>query len=167
MSITAPINNPVQIRMQAWDGATGLFPVVKVYDDGGSLAAALTPTHIAGGLYGASWTPVVEGLFTAQGQFFSDSGHTTDAGYSRTVEDIDVSTLKANVARLLGLNQENIVIDSQSYDGLLNLLSSRIRVYDTKAHALAAGVTGLLGSYTQTASYSGTNLVGYTVVRDS
>lgn len=167
MSITAPIGQAIQLRIQAYDGATGLFPQVKVYDPSGTLTTTLTPTHIAGGLYGASWTPGVEGLFTAVGQFFTDSGHTTDAGYNRTVEDIDVSTMKASIARLLGLNQENTVIDNQVYDGLLNLTSSRIRVYDTKAHALAGGVTGLLGSYTMTGTYTGVNLTGYSVVRDS
>jgi hypothetical protein len=166
MSITAPIGLPIQIRIQAFDGSTGLFPQAKIYDPAGSLVTTLNLTHIAGGLYGAPWTPAVEGLFTAVGQFFTDSGHTTDAGLNRTVEDVDVSTLKSNVARLLGLSQEFVVIDSQTYDGLQNLTSARIRIYDSKAHALAAGMTGLIATYTQTATYSGILLQGYTVVKE-
>jgi hypothetical protein len=164
--LTVHINEALQIRAVAGDGATGLFPRTRIYDGGGSVIATLNLTGVAEGVYGASWTPAVEGFYTAITQFFTDSGHTTDAGYLRAAEDIEVSTEKANISRILGLSQSNVVIDTQVYVGT-NLVSARIRTYDTKAHALAAGVLGLTGSYTMQASYSGIQLTSYSMVQDS
>src|SRR5260221_5958203 len=73
MSITAPISQLVKLRIQAYDGNTGLFPQIKVYDPSGALATNLALTHIAGGLYEASWTPAVEGILSAVGQVLHHS----------------------------------------------------------------------------------------------
>ncbi len=166
--LTVYLNTATALRVQAYDGNGADFPQFLIYDGTGTVVATLNATHIAGGLYTASWTPATEGLYTLVGTFYTDSGHTSpDTRYSKVTEDLDVSSLKASVARLLGLVQENTVIDSQVYDGLGNLTSSRIRSYDSKAHAQAAGSTGLLASYTMTATYSALLLTHYSVVRDS
>jgi hypothetical protein len=84
----------------------------------------------------------------------------------------ELSTMKDQLTRTLGLLHENSVMDSTSFDGDNNLLSARLRIYDTKANAEAAassaplgGTTGLLGTYTITAEYTGGNLTKYTVVK--
>lgn len=66
-----------------------------------------------------------------------------------------VSMLSSSVARILALSYDNIHEDSQTYDGDGRLTSARFRAYDTAAHALAGGVTGLLYTYTIGATYDG------------
>jgi hypothetical protein len=66
-----------------------------------------------------------------------------------------ISTISANVIKALGLLYDNSVLDNQSYDGSGNLTGARLRTYDTNAHAIAAGGTGLLMTYTVTATYDG------------
>jgi hypothetical protein len=151
--------------MLASDGNTALYPRIHIYNSAGSVVATLNLTHVAEGMYTSSWTPALEGWFTAVGNFYSDSGHTTlDTNYLGAQEDIYVSSIKDKITRLLGLVQENTVMDNQVYDISGNLTSSRVRTYDTKAHAQAAGVTGLVATYTMTASYSGSQLTNYSVV---
>jgi hypothetical protein len=80
---------------------------------------------------------------------------------------VDVAATAANVSRIMGLVFDNIVEDSQVYDANANLTSARIRCYDTKAHAQAAGATGLLYQYTVTAAYDGNgNATLFQVVRE-
>jgi hypothetical protein len=165
--LVAPLNEAVPLRLFASDGDTSLFGRIHIYNASGSLIANLTLSHIAEGLYGANWTPTVEGIYASVGQLFLDAGFTVDAGYDRDADDIDVSTMKASVIRLLGLVQENTVIDQQGYDVGGNLTTARIRTYNSKTNALAAGVTGIVAQYTMTAIYSSGQLVDYKVVRDS
>ena len=164
--LVAHINEPIQFRAVVADGNAGLFPRARFYDSAGTLVTTLNLTHLAEGVYGASYAAATEGYFTVMVEYFSDSGHTTEAAYLRTSEDLEVSSEKSNIARLLGLSQSNVVIDNQTYSAN-NLISARIRTYDTKTHALAAGVTGLTGSYTMSAGYSGIQLTSYSVVQDS
>lgn len=165
--LSVTLNDVVALRVVAFDGATGLFPQVKVYNAAGSLVTTLNPAHVAGGMYSVNWTATPAGLFTAVGTFYTDAGHTTPATtYGLTSEDLDVNTLKPDVARLLGLVQENAVIDLQVYDLAGNLSSARIRAYDSKAHALAAGATGLVATYSMAATYSGVQLTNYSVVKE-
>lgn len=70
------------------------------------------------------------------------------------------------VARMLGLMHENSVLDNTSFDSLNNMTAGRIRIYDSKANAQAAGATGLLATYSITATYVGGNLATYTVVKE-
>lgn len=164
--LLANLSEATPIRLTAADGNTGLFPQVKVIDLAGSTVATLTLTHITGGTYGVSYTPGVEGTFTLRGQFFTDAPHTVDAGYLLSSDDLVVSAQKLNIARLLGLSNENNFIDQQVYSGA-NLVSARLRTYDTKAHALAGGSLGVIASYTMSAGYAGLQLTSYTMVRDS
>jgi len=164
--LVAPLNEIVPLRMLASDGGESLFGRINLYNSAGVLVSSLSALHLAEGLYSATWTPAIEGLYTAVGQFFFDSLFTIDADYEKTMEDVDVSTLKANIIRLLGLVQENTVIDNQVYDLQSNLTAARIRTYNSKTNALASGVTGLVASYGMTAAYSSGRLVDYKVVRD-
>lgn len=85
---------------------------------------------------------------------------TTTATLSNT------STLIASSERILGLLHENTVVDQQVYDGNGYLISSRIRAYDTKTNADAAGSFGLMYTWTMTASYTGANLTNFKIVRE-
>jgi len=161
------LNEVTPIRLLSADGSTSLFGRINIYNSSGVLVTTLSANHLAEGLYTADWNPTIEGTYTAVGQFFFDSLFTIDADYEKTMDDIDVSTVKANIIRLLGLVQENTVIDQQVYDLQSNLTGARIRTYNSKSNATAAGVTGLVASYTMTAVYSSNKLVDYKVVRDS
>jgi len=165
--LSVSLNEAVKLRLLAADGASALFARVRLYNASGLLVSSLPMAHVAEGLYEASWTPAVEGLYSAVGQLFLDAGLTVDAGYEHVLEDVEVSTSKAALARLLGLVQENTVIDAQAYDVQGNLTSARIRTYDSKANALAAGAAGLVASYTMTATYTANQLTDYKVVRDA
>lgn len=165
--LVASINEAIPLRLLAADGTTTLYGQLHVYNASGLLVANLVAVHMAEGLYTVNWTPTIEGHYTVLGQFFIDAGLTQDAGYERVTEEVDVSSMKANVLRILGLLHENSVVDSQSYDGQGNLVAARIRSYDSKPNALSAGGTGLLASYTVAATYSVNQLVDYRVVRDA
>lgn len=85
----------------------------------------------------------------------------------------DVAAVKADTASLvtsmvsaLGLMHENSVMDTTTFDALNNLTSGRLRLYNSKANAQAAGATGLLATYSITATYVGGNLGTYTVVKE-
>lgn len=155
--IRATLNQPVPLQFLSPDGATNLFAQAKLYDLTGTLTTTVAPLHVAGGLYSVNWTPGVEGYFTAVYQFFTDSGFTAPASYDKGGELIEVSSDKTNIARLLGLVHENTVLDQQTYNDSNRLVSARLRAYDTKVNAVAAGSTGLLFSWSILAAYDGTN----------
>lgn len=161
--LSVDVNQPVNLRVQAADGRADLFPRFRVYDDSGTVVATLDAAHLQDGLYGVDWTPTDEGLFTAQCRFYSDSGHTTDAEYDYGAEEIRVDSTRDTLARILGLVQQNVVIDQQVYDSDGNLTSARTRTYDTAAHALAGGATGMIARYAVSASYTAGRLVSYSV----
>jgi hypothetical protein len=92
------------------------------------------------------------------------------ANTSTSLDDV-----KALVARALGMLHENGVLDRCQYHPTTNnLLSARLRIYDTAAGASAAkaagdGVdylTGMIGQYSIVAEYSGDNMTNYLVVRE-
>lgn len=165
--LVAPLNETIPLRLLAADGRTSLFGRLHIYNSVGTLVSSLPTTHVAEGLYTADWTPSVEGNYSIVGQLFIDSMFAIDAGYEKTMEDAEVNTMKANIIRLLGLSHENTVIDLQTYDPQGNLTSARIRTYDSKPNALAAGATGLLHTYSVAATYSSNQLSNYSVVRDA
>lgn len=78
-------------------------------------------------------------------------------------EEVDTFTL---MVRGIGLMHENSVLDNTTYNTDNRLTSGRMRIYDSRANALAAGATGLVATYTITATYSGLSLTNYTVVKE-
>lgn len=165
--IQASLNETVPLRILAADGRTDLYAQIRVYNAIGTLVQSLSAPHLAEGVYATTWTPNIEGYYSLVGQFYFDSMFTADAGYEKTGDLVDVSTIKSNILRILGLQHENTVVDQQVYDVDQNLISARVRCYDSKANALSAGATGLRFTYTVTAEYSGGLLSNYTMVRDS
>jgi hypothetical protein len=166
MAIIATPNQAATLSILAADGSTALFARAKVYNSVGTLVATISLPHVAEGMYAGAWTPTIEGFYQAVYTLYTDSGFTTLATYDKAAETVDVNALKNNVLRLLGVHNDNAVIDNQSYNGNGDATGCRIRCYDTKANALAAGLTGLLFQYTMTATYAGTNLTNFTMVRE-
>ena len=75
-------------------------------------------------------------------------------------EDIEVTSDKTNIARMLGLHHENSVLDQQTYSNRGRLLSARLRAYNSRTHADAAlavtpddYTTGLLFTWSINATY--------------
>jgi hypothetical protein len=80
--------------------------------------------------------------------------------------------LQTSLTRCLGLLHENSVLDLTSFDSNNNLLSARLRLYNSPANAVAAQAaspgpysTGLIAQYAITATYTGANLQTYLVDR--
>lgn len=166
--ISATLNQPVTLDILAADGNITLFGQIRIYNFLNSLIASLSTVQVGSeGLYRASWTPNIEGYYTYVGQLYTDSLFVTPAEYDKAGDLIDVNSIKTNILRTLGLLHENTVIDQQVYDGASNLTSARVRCYDSKTNAQAAGVTGLQFIYSMSATYTGNLLTNYSLVRDS
>lgn len=172
MSIQATVNEPTLLAMLATDGRTDLYAQMRIYSSANVLVTTINLTHVAEGAYQALWTPTTEGDYSTVGQFFFDPSHLVDAGYEKQGENINVNTLKTNIARLLGLAHENTVVDQQTYNGDGLLLTARIRTYDSAVNASAAFSispatynTGLKYVYQVQATYSSGDLASYTILR--
>jgi len=163
--LRATINEPVPIQVLAADGRVDLFAQAKLYRDT-SLLTTLSLAHIANGLYGSNYTPDQEGYLSVVYQLFEDSGMIVPAYYDLESETVEVTSDKLNLLRILGLLHENAVFDQQTYDAAQNLLTGRIRVYDTKDHADAAGVLGLKFTWGVHAVYTSGLLSRYSITRE-
>ncbi len=164
--LRATINEPFPLQVLVSDGRTDLFARATVYANDAVLTI-LTLPHIASGLYGTSYTPAGEGYLSVIYELFFDSGFAAAANYDLESELVEVSSDKTNLVRVLGLLHENTVFDQQVYDSDSNLVSGRLRAYDSKVHALSAGIPGLLFTWTVSASYTGGQLSQYLITRDS
>jgi hypothetical protein len=82
-------------------------------------------------------------------------------------ELIEVNSDKTNIIKILGLTHDNVVMDSHTYDTQGNLLTARIRHYDSKANADLAGTGGLLNTWNIEATYLNERLETYKVTRTS
>ena len=67
---------------------------------------------------------------------------------------VDLSALTALVTRAVGLAGENMVMDQTVYDADRKLTAARVRIYDSAAHALAAGETGLIATFPLTMTWA-------------
>lgn len=164
--ILATLNEPVPLQVLAADGRTDLYAQIRVYNAAGMLLNTLPAPEIAEGLYGVSWTPNIEGYYTYIAQLYFDSAFTVDAGYEKQGDSVDVNSTKTNILRLLGLHHENAIVDSQSYDGAGNLLTARVRLYNSLTTAQTQDVSGLIAQYSITASYTNGQLSNYMMVRE-
>lgn len=85
-----------------------------------------------------------------------------DLNAELAVLQIKVDDLTEMVGRVLGLSQENIFIDDTTHDPDSQLVTSRVRIFDTKANCEAATdggseTTGLLATYIQTTNWETIN----------
>ena len=179
MTIPAKVGEAVTLVLILENGQIGLYPQAEVYD-GATLEATIDLTDLGKGRYEGSWTPTTVGPFTSLFSVFQDAGHSVELTpfvYSREGEQIFVTSssvddLAAMIVRLLGLNKENTRIDNTNYDADSMLLTARLRVFDTKANALASteggiGEPGTIAEYTVESSHYGANrLKTMTMVKD-
>ena len=166
--IRATPNETLPLAALVTDNNSGLFCEARIYDGSGSFITNIDLTYQTDGLYVGSWIPSVEGYYTAVYSFFYDAAKTVaaDDEYPKAAEQIEVTADKTNLLRILGLLHENAVLDQTTYNSEGNLLTGRLRVYDTKANATAAGTAGLLFSYTIEATYNAGLLQTYKILKD-
>lgn len=169
MSIPAKVGEEVTLVLILENGQIGLYPQAEVYD-GTTLEATVDLDDLGKGRYEGGWTPSAVGPFTALFSIYQDAGRTVELTpllYSREGEQIfvvasDTDDLSAEIVRLLGLNFENTFVDNTTYDSASMMLTGRLRVFDTKANALAAteggvGEAGTIAEYTVESSHFGPN----------
>ena len=82
----------------------------------------------------------------------------------QTVQVFVEPDFAAALTPLRGLCMDNAVRDQYTRDVDGNVTSCRLRTYDTAAHAVSAGATGLLATYMSTATWSLGKLTSYTMV---
>lgn len=140
---------------------TGLTPAFLMYKNADTLANITPPaiSELGGGMY--YFDPSVtdpEIVFQIDGgaSLPSDIRYVSSSFYAREADAL---------TRAVGLLHENSVMDNITYTVGGKLTSARVRLYDSKVNALAAGVTGLLHEYGIAATYSGANLLSYTVTK--
>lgn len=150
-------------------------------------AAAASGAPSASAIAGAVWDEVLASHLTA-----GSTGAKLNAGLSASQTAAAVwdaltasyavansfgammSKTSTDLVRVLGMSHENSVLDQTTYTVDNNLLSGRMRIYDSKANADAAqaaspGIydTGKIAEYAIIATYTGTNLVTYKVSREA
>jgi hypothetical protein len=175
------VNQATALVLVLEDGASDQYPQAEIYAPGSAVPSnVLDMSHLAKGRYEASWTPLATGEYIVLYLTYSDLGHTSvNTKYSRELDKlsaIDSDTVLANIIqmllRILGLSQENTFRDNTTFDQCGQLLTARIRIFDSKANCDAATdggseTTGLIATYTMTAVFEGTNkLKTYKVVRE-
>jgi hypothetical protein len=101
----------------------------------------------------------VQAAMTAQ-------GYTTTRAVKLDNLDAPVSSVTADLDITNALLHDNGVVDQQTYDANDNLLTARLRSYDSRANAEAAGAIGLLYTFQITATYTSGLLTSYTLVRE-
>src|SRR6188472_4154254 len=117
----------VRVQIQLNDGQTNLFGRAKLYYSTGSLYSTQTLAHIDNGLYGGTYTFIAPGHYTVVYQIFLDAGFTAASDYDIEAETVEANSDKTNILRILGLTNDNVVIDSNTYNLEGNLLTSRVR----------------------------------------
>jgi hypothetical protein len=180
MALQTKVGAPTPLVAILTDGNELQHPQAEIYAPGGtSPIATLDLLHKAKGRYEAPWTPTAPGLFLVHYFVYSDAAHTIrNVSYNNEGEQVSVTTvslddLAESTARLLGLSKENMFVDKTEFDTIGQLLSCRIRLFDSEANASTAQdgdsySTGLIATYTMTAEHEGTGkLKTFRYVRDS
>lgn len=180
MSVLAKVGDPALLVAVLEDGDEMQHPQSEIYAPGGTVPiATIDLLHKAKGRYEGTWTPPSVGPYSSQFFVYSDGAHTIEnIVYSRTVEQIfvtdsDVDDLAVSILRVLGLHRENIFIDNTDFDTNNQLISCRIRLYDSKANATSATdgdsySTGLIATYTMEAEHEAVGkMKTFRQVRDS
>lgn len=116
-----------------------------------SSTIVVTYTELGSGHYEATFTPNVSG------DWFIAVYHKTYFPWGKDgitrVYGSDFDTLDEQNKRILGLVHENIYIDQTSFDSNNNLVSARLRIYDSAANVGTS--TGVIGTYTITVNATG------------
>jgi hypothetical protein len=172
MAVPAKVGVPVPIVMILEDGNETQHPRAYIYEAGGtSPIATLDLEHKALGRYESDFTPPASAVYSAVFIVYADVGHTTEnITYVRAVEQIFASSgsiddIAALILRVLGLVHENIFIDNTVHDANYQLVSARVRLFDSKVNCEAATdggseTTGLTATYEMSTVYEGEGKMG-------
>jgi hypothetical protein len=152
----ATLNEAIPLQLVADNGRIDLYARATIYKNN-LLVTTLDLAHVAQGFYSASYIPTSEGYYSIIYKFYEDNAYSVEAPFSLEGELLEVNSDKINLLRILGLLHENSVVDQTVYDANGNLLTARVRAYDSKANALVAGVTGLRFTWSVTAQYNAQN----------
>ena len=147
--IRVVLGQPVPLSLTLFDGASGQFPRARVYDSADAEVSGspfnLTEVGSTGRYTNAAFTPIAIGTFTARFVVYSNAGHTIEnLKYQRDQDSFRVAVLEASATdaiRILGLSQDNYMLDEQSYDAKGLLEKGRIRIF-ANAVALADASAG-------------------------
>lgn len=158
------------------DSLKVISDVLDVVAVDAATAASNTPASPSS-IAGAVWDEIVAGgphvvANSAAVVLKAGSLETTAQAIKTKTDNLPANTatvltnLGTQLTRALGMMHENSVLDQTVFDGDNNLTAGRFRTYDSKANAIAAGLTGLVATYTITATYTGGNLTTYSVVQE-
>ena len=119
-------------------------------------------TELSDGHYCASFTPNKVGnwmLVVYHSTYFS-------WGKSDSIQvfNNDFDSISTVLTRILGLTQENYLVDNTIYDTEGNMTSSRIRIYDDSV-SVGSG-SNIMATYSVSASYIGNQMDKYSVTKD-
>lgn len=175
--LQATLNTNFYLNLYISEGNTNLYPTVTLYlEDNPIPTTTLYLTHSDQGNYFSNWIPTQTGQYTAIYSVFADVGHTIPAlQYNNSIDNIMVreynvdtsfNSLFTLISRDLGLANENAVIDNTNYDTCNQLISARIRCFDSQVNANLATsggseTLGLIASYNVSASYDASGLMQF------
>ena len=131
-----------------------------LWKDNAVSAVPVTVAEIgSSGEYGVSFTPDSEGVWSVQvlADYNKDlwgSEYLAATGGQQDVVDM--------LKRLLGLSQENIFIDNTDFDPDTQLVTSRVRIFDSRANCDLATdggseTQGLIATYLESSTWEGIN----------
>ncbi len=179
MTVPASVGDPVVLVLVLEDGNTGMYPQAEIYETGSATPLdVIDLDHRAKGRYEGTWTPTDVGTYSALFITYADAAHTVESlMYSREGELIAVTMshiddLAAKLIRVLGLVHENAFIDNTEWDINGQMLAARVRIFDSKANAMAATdggseTTGLIAIYAIESTYEALGRMRqYRMVRD-
>jgi hypothetical protein len=148
------LDNPILKK----SGETGF--TAYLWKDNVASGVPVTVAEIgASGEYGVSFTPDAEGVWSVQVLADYDQSWWGEEYVAATGGTQDIVDM---LRRLLGLSHENIFIDETNYDADTQLISARVRLFDSKTNCDAATdggseTTGLVATYQLTTTWEGLN----------
>jgi len=170
--LTTGIGAPGAVANAVWDDVVNRAPGTKgdnvenppVGISGPQVAAAvwdaLTASYVVANSFGARIAADATALSDIKG-----------VGFASLTDSLAATSVK--LTRALGMLHENSVLDQTTFTAENNLLTGRMRLYDSKANADLAtaaspGVydTGKIAEYSIVATYTGTNLKTYRVDKE-
>ncbi len=168
MVYTETVGNNIELSLLLEGGEEDLYPQATMYTPSGT-SYTYSLTHFDLGRYvgTAPSSDVVDaGLYRVVYIVYSDAAHTTlSDDYWRSedsylVSNNDIDAVATLISRILGLVHENIIMDNTSYDNCNQLVSARLRAYNSASNVpISPGgseTSGLVASYHITSSYSNT-----------
>lgn len=179
MFIPVPFGEPLVLSLLLEGGEEDQYPQATLFTPSGT-SVVYDLSHVVMGRYEniVPASGVVLGTYRAIYRIYTDSGHTTlNPDYYQSedefdVSDTDLSSLADMLMRILGLTHENAYLDNAVYDECNQLLSCRLRCFNSKANAnLAtpggAEVTGMVAMYNITSRYANPGqLSSYKMVKE-